>query len=347
MAKAKADSNKTGPQNGRHHKQKTGDFCPIFVIAGRNPPFVNETCRNLINRLLPLQQRPMGLFDAEAASVSAAEVLDELRTLPFLTEKRVVLVRDADNFISANRVLLEKYFDNPCGTGILILTVKNWDSRTRLAKKLKNVGRLISLADPRPHELPHLLIRYVRDTCRKILTRPAAELLIDLAGDSLPQLHAELDKLALFVYDKKAIELADVELLIGHNRFFNAFNVIDAVMTGRLADAVSRLRSMFAADKSSRYSAVGAFAFHFRRMFNAKVMTRQGANDAEIADRLRIWGNRNAFFSHVHSMSLQQIGDRLKQLTDIDYEIKTGRTQPEVAIEQFVLGLVKARVSKS
>ena len=337
MAKAKANSNKTSTQNAGHRNEKTGDSGAIFVIAGKNRAFVNETCRNLINRLLPPQQRPMGLLDAQAASVSVAEVLDELRTLPFLTEKRVVLVRDADDFISRNRLLLEKYFDNPCGTGVLILTVKGWDSKTRLAKKLKNAGKLISLADPRPRELPPLLIRYVRDTCGRILTQPAAELLIDLAGDSLPQLHAELDKLALFVCDKKAIEPADVELLIGHNRFFSAFNVIDAVMTGKLADAVSRLRSMFAADKSSRYSAVGAFAFHFRRMFNAKVMMEQGANAAEIAERLRIWGNKNAFFSHVRNMSLEQIGDRLKQLTDIDYDIKTGRTQPEVAIEQFVL----------
>jgi len=337
MAKAKADSKETGPQSNGHRRQKAADFCPIFVIAGKNESFVNQTCLNLIDRLMPVQQRPMGFLDADPAVVSAAEVLDELRTLPFLTERRVVLVRDADDFISGNRAILEKYFDSPCSTGVLILIVKSWDSRTRLAKKLKQVGRLISLADPRPHELPPLLIKYARDNCGKTLTLPAAELLIELAGDSLPQLHAELDKVALFACEKKTIEPADVELLIGHNRFFNAFNVIDAVMTGRFADAVSRARSMFAADKSSRYSAVGAFAFHYRRMFNAKVMMQEGSNAAEIAERLRIWGNRNAFFSHVRAMSLQQIGDRLKQLADIDYDIKTGRTQPEVAIEQFIL----------
>jgi len=130
----------------------------IYVIAGKEDSLVNARCRELLDELLEPEQRATGLFDAEAASVSVSEVLDELRTVPFLTDKRIVLIKSADKFISENRPFLEKYFDKPCPTGQLIFTVRTWEARTNLAKKLSNVGKLIKVTQPKRSELPQRLI---------------------------------------------------------------------------------------------------------------------------------------------------------------------------------------------
>ena len=84
---------------------------PIYVIVGKEKSLVDAECEKLLEELLEPQQRMTGLFNADPAQVSTSEVLDELRTLPFLTERRVVLVKNADKFVSENRELLEKYFD--------------------------------------------------------------------------------------------------------------------------------------------------------------------------------------------------------------------------------------------
>jgi DNA polymerase-3 subunit delta len=256
-----------------------------------------------------------------------------------LTDKRVVRVRKADKFVSENRELLEKYFDNPCPTGILILTVSNWDSRTKLSKKLPKVGRLISVTQPKSWQLPNRLIRYASDAHSKNLTSDAAELLVELTGDDLMRLYSEVDKLAVFAHEEKSVTAEHVELLIGHNRLFNAFGVIDAVADGDVRRAISRLRGMFAADRSAEYTAVGAFAFHLRRMFNAKVLLEEGVRPREIADRLWIRGNRDRFFGQLRKMSLRKIGAILQELAEMDCAIKTGRARTEVAIEQLVLKL--------
>ena len=311
----------------------------IYVIAGKETSLVNAECEKLLGELIEPQQRTMGLFKADASEVSVSDVLDEVRTAPFLTERRVVLVKNADKFVSENRELLERYFDNPCPTGILILTASNWDARTKLAKKLPKVGRLISTVQPKASQMPYRLIRYAGDAHAKKLTKDAAELLIELTGDDLPRLYGEIDKLALFADAEKAITVNHIESLIGHNRIFGAFAVIDACLAGDVAKAVNRLRSMFAEDKSAEYTVVGAFAFHFRRMFNAKVLLEEGIRPADIADRLRIWSNKDSFFLQVRKLSLKQLGDNLQQLANIDYAIKTGRTKAQVAIEQTVLKL--------
>jgi len=311
----------------------------IYVIAGKEDSLVNAHCRKLLDELLEPSQRATGLFDAEAASVSISEVLDELRTVPFLTDKRVVLVKGADKFISENRPLLEKYFDKPCPTGRLILTVSNWQSRTNLAKKLSNVGKLIKVTQPKRSELPQRLIKYTNDAHDKKLSRDAAELLIELTGDELTRLYSEIDKLALFADAEKVITPKHIESLIGHNRLFNAFAVIDAVIACNPGRAVERLRGMFAQDKSTEYSVVGAFAYHFRRMFNAKVLLNKGVRSGEVASRFRIWSHKDKFFAQLRQMDLKQIGEYLQQLAETDYAIKTGQTKAPVAMEQLVLKL--------
>jgi DNA polymerase-3 subunit delta len=311
----------------------------IYVIAGREESLVNAHCHKLLDKLLEPSQRTTGLFDAEAASIPASEVLDELRTAPFLTDKRVVLVKDADKFISANRPTLEKYFDNPCSTGRLIFTVRTWDARTILAKKLAKAGKLIKVVPPKRGELPHRLIKYASEAHDKKLARDAATLLIELTGDELPRLYSEIDKLALFADAEKAITAKHIESLIGHNRLFDAFTVIDAVIAGNVAVALERLRGMFAQDKSAGFSVVGAFAYHFRKMFNAKAMLEKGVRTGEVARRCNIWSQQDKFFAQLRQITLKQIGGHLQQLAETDYAIKTGRTKPHIAMEQFILRL--------
>jgi DNA polymerase-3 subunit delta len=311
----------------------------IYVIAGKEKALIDAECEKLIASELPAEQRTTGLFNADATEVLASDVLDELRTLPFLTEKRVVLVKDADDFVSENRELLERYFDNPCPTGVLILTVNGWSAQTKLAKKLSSVGKLVSVTQPKRWQLPQRVIQYARDAHDKTIGEAAAELLVELAGDELGRLYSEVDKLAIFAQDEKSITEKHIELLIGHNRIFNAFAVIDAIIAGDSAQAINRLRAMFAEDKSAEYTVVGAFAFHFRRMFGAKVLLEKGVGSVEIANRLRIWGDRDSFFSQLRKVSLKQIGDILQQLAETDYALKTGKAKAEVAMEQLVLGL--------
>ncbi|MHC4283941.1 MAG: DNA polymerase III subunit delta [Planctomycetota bacterium] len=280
--------------------------------------------------------------NADPKEVTAADILDELRTAPFLTDKRVVVIKGADDFVSQNRELLEKYFDNPCPSGIFILTVNSWPGNTRLAKKLSNVGKLISVVQPKAWQLPSRLMQYASDAYSKNLSKDTAELLVELVGDDLVRLYSEIDKLVLFADSEKTITTGHVEKLIGHNRIFGAFAVIDKCLAGDTGAAVERLRNMFASDKSTEFKVVGAFAFHLRRMFNAKVLLEKGVRQDEIINQLRIWGNKDSFFAQLRKMTLKQIGDGIQQLAGIDYAIKTGRTTPQVAIEQLVLTLASA-----
>jgi DNA polymerase III subunit delta len=309
----------------------------VFVIAGDEPTTVNARCTELVDRLITPEEKATGLLVADADKITITELLDELRTLPFLTKKRIVVLRNADKFISANRETLERYFEHPCPTGVLVITAKEWSGNTRLAKKLPDVGSLMKVEAPKGAEIRRRLISYAQDAYSKRLEYSAAELLVELAGDDLTRLYTEIDKLATYAANEKTITTAHVESLVGYNRLFNAFAIIDCCLQRKPGPAIEHLRKMFEDDKNAEYTTVGAFAFHFRKLFNAKKMMQEGLNEYEIAGKARIFYNKEAQFALLKRLSLKQIGDQIQQLAETDYAIKRGQAQPRIAIEQFVL----------
>ncbi len=317
----------------------------IYVIAGKDESLVGAKCQELLDKLLDSQQRMTALLSVSGEEASISDVLDELRTLPFLADKRVVAVKGADEFISKHRPILEKYFEKPAPTGILVLTVSSWAGNTKLAKKLPNVGKLIEITQPKRAMLPGLLTQYAAEKHKVKINRDAVEVLIDLAGEELTQLYNEIDKLTLFARGENVITLQHVESLVGHHRVYDAFEVIDAMAAGDPGQAVKRLRNMFEEGKDAEYSVVGAFAFHVRRMFQAKAMLEKRMNPGEIVSRLRIWSNKDRFFAQLQRMSLTQVAGLLDELAAIDYATKTGQAQAPVAIEQLVLKLAGATAS--
>jgi DNA polymerase-3 subunit delta len=313
---------------------------PIYVIHGSDGGLVGRRYQELIDQGLEPEQRSMGLLALDGKDAAIAQVLDELRTSPFLTPRRVVAVREADDFVSKNRPLLEGYFDAPSPSGVLVLCVETWPSNTRLAKKLISVGELISVEPPKPWEMSAALIQYATQRHTKKLDKGASDLLVELTGDDWGRICNEVDKLAVFIDQERVITVEHVESLAGHNRLFGAFDVIDRVTRGQTGMAIQQLRAMFDQDKGAEYTVVGAFAFHVRRLFQAKALLLKGANQATVAKELRLfWKVKDAFMAQVQRLTLEQISGLLQRLGEIDFQIKTGQTRAEVAIEQLVLGM--------
>jgi DNA polymerase-3 subunit delta len=313
---------------------------PLYLIVGKDSFLNAREARRLTEMLLSEEERPLALWQPSGEdSPPIAEVLDELRTVPFLAGRRVVLMQNAESFLTQNRALLEEYLEHPCPTGVLILTVGSADSRTRLVKRVRQLGGLIE-TDVKPWELT----RFAAETCRahfgKTLPMPAAQLLVELTGDEPGRIWQELEKLAVFAGDRKTITPELVQQLVGRSRTYGAFDVIESLMKKNIAEALQRLRMMFESDKTAEYTVIGAFAYHFRRLFGAKCLLEKGLSEAAAAKQVGVWEKtQGRFFEQVKSFSLKQLGGILAQLGEIDYLMKTGKTTAPAAMERLLVEL--------
>jgi DNA polymerase-3 subunit delta len=315
-------------------------FKALYVIFGPDAWLVRQETDKLLAQLLPPDQRDMALYQPEADKVSGAEVLDELRTLPFLAERRVVLIQDAEPFAEAYGELLEKYIDAPSPTGVLILAVSSWDKRKKLAKKVAAGGNaeLIEKGEIKPWEMGRFVSDYAQSKGVR-LDFTAANLLVELVGNEPGRVAAELDKIILFKQSAKTISAGDVEELIGNNRVFDAFEVIDSLTGPNQRQAFDRLRRMFAADRDTEFTVIGAMGYHFRRLFRVKAMVEKGDSEQTALKKAGVTVPKfqQKFSQQLGRYSLKALGRLLGELGEMDYQAKTGRGDIKINMEKFFL----------
>ncbi|HOK96424.1 MAG TPA: DNA polymerase III subunit delta [Anaerohalosphaeraceae bacterium] len=323
-------------------KKTTETSRPFIVLCGDDPYVVSVECQRLLDSLLDQNEREMALYEPRAEEARIADILEELWTLPFLASKRIVVIKNAESFIRSNLEALEEYIENPSPSSVLILTATSWDKRTRLHKKLQKLNAVIEIPGIKTYQLPAFVSNYAQQTYGIRLDSQCSRWLVELTGDDPGRLCREIDKLAAYAAPSKTISLKDIEALIGHNRLFDAFDVIDAVSTGRTEDAISRLRRMFAADRDSEYTVIGAFGYHFRRLFRVKALMSRGTPPIQAAKNVDS-RRPDDLLAQADRLSLPQLASILAELGRIDYEMKTGRTTASSAMERLIVKIISAQ----
>ena len=319
---------------------------PVYVIYGKDRRRTIDVLGEIVEKVLGGADPQMALNAYDGTEANIAEVLVDLRTLPFLSERRVVVVKDADAFVSEYRDELEKYLDKPSVSGVLVMTVESFPANTRLAKKARKVGQVFEYKPVNRRELAGYLINYAARQHQLQLDNSTAAMLVELAGEDTGLLSSEIDKIAAYMgraAEKKRITPDIIQKLVGNNRQYNVFNVIDAMTRSDAAVAMKHLDAMMTQDREAEYSAVGAFAWHFRRLYRGRVMLEQGMRDQAITKELRIWPQPEQFMRQVRKMTIRQAASALQELMKIDLANKTGAGTVRAGLEKFIIGNAYSR----
>jgi DNA polymerase-3 subunit delta len=282
----------------------------------------------------------MCLREFDGPQTNIAEVLDELRTLPFLGSRRLVEIHAGEEFISKYRQSLEEYLALPSNTGVLVLVLeKPLPGNQRLAKLINKIGQCYNLNPGKGQDVPYTLVGMAKDRYSKVLQPDAARALGELVGESLSILVEELEKLSLYVGDRPTITVEDVEALVGENRQLSAFEMIDALIRQDTGQAMALLERVLAQDRSAEYTIIGLLAWHIRRLRKAKVLLEQGLGDEQICRQAKVWYRKREFMQLVKQSTAESLRLACKKLTQADRAIKTGASNVRNAVEKFIWSL--------
>ena len=316
---------------------------PIFVLSGDDRRRLIDISHYITDMVVGDDDPQLVISSHDGEKASFPEVIDDLQTMPFLSQYRLVIISDADKFITAYREKLEAYLDKPSETGILMMHAKSFPGNTRLAKKAAKIGWTCKFEELTETELPKFAAEYAKKQHKLTIKSDTAALLVELVGNSSGQLINEIDKLAAYLTgtSKKEITEEEIELLVGNNRQYDAFNVIDAISKQNSPQALNLLDQMLAKNKDSEFSAIGAFAWYFRKLYRARVMYSQKVPPFEITKAVGVWHNRDSFMKLVSVMNGNKIAEAIKMLTEIDYANKSGGGTVKCGLEKFIVEFCK------
>ncbi|MBN1910775.1 MAG: DNA polymerase III subunit delta [Pirellulales bacterium] len=238
---------------------------PVCVAAGDDPFLKRQVLETIRQEVLAEEDAEFSLTVFEGPKATAAEVFEELTTVAmFGGDRRLVVVDEADEFVSANRPALEDYVAGPSRSGVLLLQVKSWPANTRLAKAVAAEGLTVQCTAPTAGRLATWLRKWAKQAHRVALEPAAAEMLVELVGPELGLLDQELAKLAVSTGPDATISPETVQQMVGSWRAKTAWDMLDAAMAGDVRQAMSQLDRLLLAGESP-IAVLGQIAASLRR----------------------------------------------------------------------------------
>lgn len=226
-------------------KHRTG---PVCAVTG-DDAFLKREVRAAIRRhVLGQEQDEFCLSTFAGRDVALRDVLDALATVSlFGSGGRLVVVEDADDFVSAQRAELEAYVERPFRDSVLMLEVKSWPKTTRLAKAVAACGLTVECKPLTEAQTKRWLAERAKAHYDVRLDAAAADVLLELLPPDLGILDQELAKLSLLAGNLGAIDATLVCENVGGWRTRTTWEMVDAAADGRAANAMQQLARLVAA----------------------------------------------------------------------------------------------------
>lgn len=285
-----------------------------------------------------------------AADSSSEDILNALQTLPFLSEKRTVVVKDLHKIKAADAERLCGYIDNPVDTSCLIMLYPSNYKKETVSKRKELVNDAVSSkmcvsVDCRK-QYENEVKEFIRsEFAQKGKTAPFSVIsrIVEENGTDLFNISNEIEKLSLFSgKGKKDITEEDLEKISGHTKEVNAYSLSSYVEAKDLKKAMFVLEKLLE-EGEEPVMILSAAVSAVRRMLDAKSkIEEQGMTPQEAASSLRIHSFfAGPFLSNLKKHSMKNLKESMRIILKADTAIKTGTSDAVSALEKVILFVCK------
>jgi len=234
-------------------------FCPHKAPRAREGTFEPVLALRAVDRLVARFIDP-SLADLAYSSYHAdetdpGEIVETAETLPFLAERRVILVRKAEAYEgdtssngkgrSGRRPVdrLLAYLDRPCESTILLFVAERMDRRSKFYKACDKSGEIVECPELREHEAL-LWARREIESQGKQVQAAALTALIARTGTRLSDVENAIRLLVSYLGERETLEETDVVAACSDVHEENAWGLTDAIARSDTKEALRVLREI-------------------------------------------------------------------------------------------------------
>jgi DNA polymerase III subunit delta len=300
-----------------------------YLLAGE--PFLADEALDKIRRSESTDPLSEVAFDP---SSEAAELVEALETASLLGDRRLVVIRDAQDLKKEHAEALSAYLESPSPSSVLVLVAAG---RTKLDAAVRTNGSVVALEAPKGRRL----ISWLRDRARARglkLDEKSAWALVDAVGNELRDLDGALEQLVTGIGPEGSVDVATVRSMFARLADERIYAFTDAVGDRRLPLATSTLRRLL--DQGDEPLVLfGALVAHVRRLLRARRFVDQGARVVGDALGLPTW-RAERIQRQARSFTEDELVSSMDVLAETDVEMKGDFPSPEGALERAVIRIV-------
>jgi DNA polymerase-3 subunit delta len=221
---------------------------PAYVFVG-DEVFFRKRCREaILEHLVPPDLRDFSLFEFDLADTDVAEVLDRARTPSLMAPFQVFFIRGVKSLYGRGSneeklAAIEQYCKDPNPDAVLIfvadhisipadarrMDMTDKDRYERIRETLGQYCAIVELARVQEGDAVRWIGEYCATSQDVKIDADAARELVDALGGDMMMISNELEKLILYVGEKKHITLGDVETMVLAAKQRSLYELTDAI----------------------------------------------------------------------------------------------------------------------
>lgn len=288
-----------------------GNFAPVYLLHGSEGYFIDKIESFITENSLSEESKAFNLTVVYGKDTTGAEVVSLARRYPMMSERQVVVVREAQSMRGIDDLV--HYLAAPLSSTILVVAHRDkaLDKRSALYKKFSSVkgGVVFESTSPRDWEVS----KFVSETLSEkgLRAEPnAVEMIAENIGANLNRIAREIDKLKTRLPSNTVISAKEIEDNIGISKQFNNFELCKALSFKKFDRALTIASHLSANPKESPLIlTLSAIFTHFQRItilgFMRYSSARKGLaapSDAELSKALKL---PNAYFLSEYKSAAQ------------------------------------------
>lgn len=241
---------------------------PSVCVVGTDATMVYDAVHNVIASALGNLDPSIALQDFTAKDVTLGtgepvlpQVLEALNTPPFLAERRVVVVRDAQLLVGDEVAQLTRWMDSPAPSTVLVLAVVGPKSH-RLAKAANEVIE-VNVGSRTADRVE--FVRAKMDEYGVSIDQSTAQRVAEQVGDDVARVDA-LARTLRSIYGAAPVAFAKLEPYLGDAGDVPAWDLTDAIDAGDATKAIIVARRMLESRQRAALQLVALLQRHYLNM---------------------------------------------------------------------------------
>ncbi len=215
----------------------------IIVLEGKDEYRLSERVSEFRLTVTPPEMSDINTTMLDGNIVTIEELLTSLSTVPFMADRRLVIVEGLLNRFGGSKKDLGEWLNFPDllkdlpPTANLLLIEREPIPANKLLSTILRLGQVEKFSPLRHRDL----LDWINARCSKLgleIERTAIALIADSVGSELRVIDSELNKIKTYSRGR-LITREDITLMVPYVRQQNVFRVVDSVIEGRTRDALN------------------------------------------------------------------------------------------------------------
>lgn len=323
---------------------RSGQIDPVYVIAGTESYFIEKTL-NLLKEKLTDGEPEIIHFDLDEVPVD--HVIDEADTIPFFSDRKLIIARNASFLRAAERgkekidhnlKLLETWLEHPPSSSVTIFVApyEKLDERKKVTKLIKQHAVMIEAKPLQANDL-EVWVEHEAKSYGKHISKRSAQRLIEMAGTNLTLLSSEIEKMSLYLGAEEEITNDLIEQMTARTLEQDAFKMLQAYLDGNISEALSVYYDLIR-QKEEPVALTALLASQIRFMVHVFYLQKKGYHAQQISKQLKAHPYRvKLLVEKRQQISEQRLLEVLSDLADIDLQLKTQSGNRDRILEFFLM----------